>query len=128
MSPTQGMTSEKRREFWRAHIVAWQESGLSLNKYCGKQNFCSKSLRYWISRFPELVPEAMRKKRNAAQQLGKLRQVSMPLQSFETTNKQAEATLATRGIVITRERWSIDIPANVEQISLTTLLEQLGGD
>ena len=40
-------TSPSVRKIWRAHIAAWQKSGLTRAEYCRQHNLSHHSLRYW---------------------------------------------------------------------------------
>jgi hypothetical protein len=44
------MRLEEKRKFWRAHITAWQRSGLSKGEYCRQHGLVLKQMWYWLRR------------------------------------------------------------------------------
>ncbi|MCB2183769.1 MAG: hypothetical protein KQH63_17195 [Desulfobulbaceae bacterium] len=40
-----------KRRFWKAHIQAWEKSGLSQNDYCRRNKLKVKSFWYWKKKF-----------------------------------------------------------------------------
>ncbi len=41
------MTSEQKREHWKQHFTAWQESKLSQKDYCQQYNLSFSTFGYW---------------------------------------------------------------------------------
>ena len=41
----------KKRSFWKAHIRAWEKSGLNQNEYCRQYKLRPNQLTYWKKQF-----------------------------------------------------------------------------
>ena len=47
---------ENRREQWRTRIKEWEESGLTQDEYCSRNNFKISQFLYWRKKFSEKKP------------------------------------------------------------------------
>ena len=50
MKSRQKVSHEERLAYWRAHVAAWQESGLSQSRYSRENGIRQSALSYWIRR------------------------------------------------------------------------------
>jgi transposase-like protein len=50
MTNYKNLTTEEKRQYWKTHIQAWQESGQSQIEYCRNHNIKKSTLGYWRTR------------------------------------------------------------------------------
>jgi len=50
----------KKRCFWRAHIRAWEKSGLTQNEYCRQNKLRPNQLTYWKTKFTKEKSDQVR--------------------------------------------------------------------
>lgn len=50
-NPTQKQRSQEKRQYWQAHMEAWQQSGQTRGAYCEQHGLNLKTFAYWRHRF-----------------------------------------------------------------------------
>jgi len=59
MSQSQPFKSGKgKAAFWKAHLKAWQESGLNRAEYCRRHDLSYDAMTYWHYKAKATLPEA----------------------------------------------------------------------
>ncbi len=45
--------TRKGTEFWKTHVAAWSESGMTIREYCREKGLMPVTLAYWKKKFEE---------------------------------------------------------------------------
>ena len=58
MSELEKTPREKKHEFWRTHIEAWRQSGLSQRKYCDEAKINLHNFSWWYGKGLKTKPKS----------------------------------------------------------------------
>jgi hypothetical protein len=98
--------SERRADFWHEHVQRWRESGLSKGRYCRVHGLSPNRFGYWAKKYPPEVSA----------------EVALP--SIVPLSFTLAPKAPSIGLLV-GNRYSLDIPADFDEATLTRLLSVL---
>ncbi len=75
----------ERRAFWRAHLAAWRESGLTQRAYCHREHLPETQLSHWKHRLAK------------SQRRDRSKRSLIPIQVLEPTSAETDSVCAAPG-------------------------------
>ena len=104
--------SKPSNKIWRAHLNAWQKSGLNRAEYCRRHNLSYHALRYW-------------EKKCERQGFSNVTLVPVPLAKTAQNNIDREGASALK--VEIGNRFRIEVGDDFSTVTLARLISTLEG-
>lgn len=108
-------TLKQKRRFWRSHLEAWRDSGLSMVAYARQAGISSKSLGYWHGKAKQESSPA------AISQRPRLVPVSVAATAASESSTSSDAGLC----LVTRKGQRVEITTDFDPATLQRLLTVL---
>lgn len=111
-------TLKQKRRFWRSHLKAWRDSGLSMVAYARQAGISSKSLGYWHGKAkressPAVIPQ-------------RPRLVPVSVAATAALDASESSTSSDAGLcLVTRKGQRVEIATDFDPATLQRLLTVL---
>ncbi|WP_455377888.1 IS66 family insertion sequence element accessory protein TnpA [Petrachloros mirabilis] len=90
MSGTQAKSNEERRKFWQMAIETWQNSGMSISKFCKAEGLSEGTFYGWRRRLSDHQPQEANQSQSKA---SAFIEVSMPKPALSLSNGNDHAAV-----------------------------------
>ena len=109
MSQSQQFKSGKgKAAFWKAHLKAWQESGLNRAEYCRRHDLSYDAMTYWHDKTKATLPQATSCS-------------IVPVLSIQSVKKPSHSPIKIRF----RKEFTIELDADFDEAVLRKVIKAL---